>query len=53
MMIIVKHLKQENCSRWLNFKELLATVGGVKRVTRWWLWRGILEQSQLANKLIE
>jgi hypothetical protein len=36
----------------LSFRALLTTVEGVRRVTRWWLRRGILGQFQLASELI-
>jgi Reverse transcriptase (RNA-dependent DNA polymerase)/Endonuclease-reverse transcriptase len=36
----------------LDFKELLSTAEGVRKVTRWWLKRGILEQFRLAAELI-
>jgi hypothetical protein len=35
----------------LDFRELLTTVEGVKRVTRWWI-RRILEQFRLVGRLI-
>jgi hypothetical protein len=37
----------------LDYKTLLTTAEGAKKVTRWWLRRGILEQFRLADKLIE
>jgi hypothetical protein len=37
----------------LNFRELLTTAEGVRKVTRWWLRRRILEQFRLAEELIE
>jgi hypothetical protein len=36
-----------------DFDALVTTAEGFKRVTRWWLRRRILEQSWLADELIE
>ena len=36
----------------LDFGALLTKVEGVKKVTRWWLRRRILEQFRLADDLI-
>jgi hypothetical protein len=37
----------------LGFSELLTTAEGVRKVTRWWLRRRVLEQFWLAEELIE
>jgi hypothetical protein len=37
----------------LDFGALVTTAEGVKRFTRWWLRRRILEQFWLADELIE
>jgi hypothetical protein len=38
----------------LDFRELLTTVEGTRKVTRWWLRiRRVLEQFRLAEELIE
>jgi hypothetical protein len=37
----------------LDFSELLTTAEGVRKVTRWWLRRRVLEQFWLAEELIE
>ena len=36
----------------VDFNELLTTAEGVRKVTRWWIKRGILEQFRLASELI-
>ncbi|KAL1997396.1 hypothetical protein VTN49DRAFT_3998 [Thermomyces lanuginosus] len=37
----------------LDFKWLLTDPTGVKRATRWWLRRNIVDQFRLANQLIK
>jgi hypothetical protein len=44
---------QLRTNRRLDFKEQLTTAEGVRKITRWWLRRKILEQFRLAEELIE
>jgi hypothetical protein len=37
----------------LDFRQLLTTAEGVRKVTRWWLRRRVLEQFRLVKELIK